>query len=141
MTFAPAKGLLAGLIIWGSITLLALISFWDFYEDGLIDRMFLQVINATIILLLLWIWFGTTYKIDKNIFYYKSGPIKGSLPVKSIRKLIINKNMWSGTKIALASKGIIIQYNKWDELYISPQDKEAFISALLAINNAIVVAE
>ena len=141
MKFTSAKGLLAGLVIWGTILLLAFTTFWDLFEDGKTDKILLHVFNGLLIILFLWIWFNTNYKIEKYKLYYKSGPIKGSLPINSIRKLSKNKSLWSGLKVGLATKGIIIQYNKWDELYISHQDKEALIAALLTINNNIEVVE
>ncbi len=139
MKFTSAKGIFTGLIIWGVILLLVALSFWDIYTNGKIDKIFLHVINLLIISFLTWIWFGTSYEIRNDTLYYKTGPIKGSIPVSSIIKVSPYKTMWSGLKIALATKGIIVQYNKWDDIYISPENNETFIAALLAVNDKIEV--
>lgn len=141
MKFTSAKGIFTGLIVWGVVLLLVALSFWEVYEDGQLNKIYLHVINLLIISFLAWIWFGTNYEIRNEILYYKAGPIKGSIPVSSIKKVSPSKTMWSGLKIALATKGIIVQYNKWDDIYISPENNETFIAALLAVNNKIEVSE
>ncbi len=50
-----------------------------------------------------------------------------TITITDIRSLNINKTLWTGLKLALARKGIIIKYNKYDEIYISPKDKDTFI--------------
>ena len=42
--------------------------------------------------------------------------------------------MWAGLKPATATKGLIIRYNTYDEIYISPESNEAFIEDLKKIN-------
>ncbi len=46
-----------------------------------------------------------------------------------------------GLKPALAEKGLIIKYNKFDTIYIAPESNEELIKDLLAINTAILVTE
>ena len=42
-------------------------------------------------------------------------------------------------KPALATNGIIVKYNKYDEVYLSPRDKDAFIKELLKFNGNIKI--
>jgi len=63
----------------------------------------------------------------------------GKFSVSSIQKIAINKTLWVGTRPATARNGIIIYYNKYDEIYFSPSDNEAFATALLEINPEIEV--
>jgi len=42
-------------------------------------------------------------------------------------------------KFSLSSKGILIKYNKYDELYISPEDQDQFIKELQEKNTTIKV--
>lgn len=49
--------------------------------------------------------------------------------------------MWSGTKPATGRNGLIVKYNKYDEVYITPENKDAMISDLLSINAKIKITE
>ena len=89
---------------------------------------FAEVLTLAVTILLVWIWAGTSYAIDTRFIYYKSGPIRGKIKLDSVRELVPNKTLWVGTlKPALARNGIIIQYNRYDEIYISPASNEEFI--------------
>lgn len=48
--------------------------------------------------------------------------------------------MWAGTKPALATKGLIIKFNKYDEIYIAPEDSDIMINAFLKINPEIIIS-
>ena len=76
--------------------------------------------------------FGTSYSLTSSFLNYKSGPLKGSIPLENIREIIKNKTLWVGLKPATARKGLIIKYNAYDEIYISPQDNEEFIKSILS---------
>ena len=79
-------------------------------------------------------WLKTYYRISNDKLYYRNGLIGGSLEIKKIRKLKVNQTHWVGFKPALATRGIIIIYNKYDEIYVSPRQRDEFIQSLLAIN-------
>ena len=49
--------------------------------------------------------------------------------------------MHVGFKPALATKGLIIKYNKYDDIYISPNSNDTFIEAVLKINSNIKIME
>ena len=83
-----------------------------------------------------WILVDTKYTFTNNCLFYSSGPIRGKIAIDSIRKIKHQKG-WineSFLKPALGMNGLYIYYNKFDDLYISPQDKEAFVNYLLKIN-------
>ena len=83
--------------------------------------------------------FGTYYQINEIEILYFNSPIKGKIQIKDIQEITANKTLWVGLKPALASKGIIIKYNKYDEIYFSLIDNKAFINELLKINPEIKV--
>jgi hypothetical protein len=87
----------------------------------------------------LWMLHGTYYILKDGQLFYASGPMKGSLPVSGIREIVKGKTKWSGIKPALATKGLIIKYNRYDEIYISPESNDAFIAEILKLNNSIVI--
>ncbi len=76
----------------------------------------------------------TSYSLDEKYLRYKSGFVIGKIEISKISKLSVNQTMYVGLKPATSSKGIIIHYNKFDEIYISPQNNEEFVKELTNIN-------
>ncbi len=117
------------------------------FASGLIkgNNTGINVAGLTLILavvaLLLWIRCDTRYFITGDQLKIRQGPIKMTIAITDIRSLTINKTLWTGLKLALARKGIIIKYNKYDEIYISPKDKDSFIKELQKINSRIEVTD
>ena len=91
--------------------------------------------------LLIWIWYGTEYKIVNNVLNVVSGPVKKNIAVRSISKIEIGKTMWLGYKLGLSKGGLIIHYNQYDEIYIAPMDNDKFCKALKRIHSEIEIAK
>lgn len=85
------------------------------------------------LIIFLWAYLSTAYWIDDDKLFYRSAFISGSVRVENIRKLTVNKTLWSGTKPALATNGIIVHYG-YDEVYVAPKEKEKLIQVLLEMN-------
>src|SRR5437868_2700757 len=64
--------------------------------------------------LLIWSLFDTYYQIENAELRYKSAFIKGKIDINAIKKVTSGETMLVGMKPALASKGLIIQFNKYD---------------------------
>ncbi|WP_162341926.1 PH domain-containing protein [Cyclobacterium salsum] len=90
-------------------------------------------------LLIIWPYFDTRYWVRGHTFYYKSGYIKGEIDIGSIRTILKGKTRWVGVKPALATGGLIVKYNRYDDVYIAPEDSDALIADLLTINPSIQV--
>ena len=60
----------------------------------------------------------------------------GEFDIKTIRKIEHHKGIVVPTiwKPALSHIGLIITYNKYDDIYISPENEEEFLKHLLGIN-------
>ncbi len=101
--------------------------------------MSIAIVMLILMLLLGWLWFGTIYSVDNEILTYKSGPIKGNIPVKKILKITQHKTLMMGLKPALAKGGVIINYGDWKEVYIAPVASQKMIEHLLHINPNIQV--
>lgn len=71
--------------------------------------------------------------------YYRCAFFKGEIEIASIKELEVGATMYVGMKPALAFKGIIVKYGKFDDIYIAPENNEELVSDLLAINPSIVV--
>ena len=91
---------------------------------------------------LLWLYFGTNYELTKeNGLIYKSGPIIGKISVDRITEIIKGKSLWAGLKPATSRKGLIVKYDKYNEVYISPKTNESFIKKILELNGQIKITE
>lgn len=108
-----------------------------------IDSVFYIVIgiNVLTMLLLLSIMFKTEYKIKDTFLYWQSGPFYGKIDIKTIRKIEHHDGIFVPTvwKPALSQIGLIITYNKYDDIYISPEKESEFIDNLLQINPEIEI--
>ena len=92
-------------------------------------------------LLILWGYLNTIYRIEKEELVYRSAFLGGRIAISNISEIVKGKTMWSGIKPALARKGLIIKFNKYDEIYIAPKNNEELISDLLKINPDIKITE
>ena len=89
--------------------------------------------------LLLWLNFGTEYELTPTYFKYKSGPLKGEIPLEKITEIVEGKSLWIGLRPATARKGLILKYDIYNELYISPRTNESFINKILELDSQIKV--
>lgn len=82
---------------------------------------------------------STRYIIDENQLIVKSMFIVNcKIEISRIKKIEKTNSILSSPVLSLDRMAIM--YNKFDEVYISPKDKQAFIEELLKINPAINVA-
>ncbi len=90
----------------------------------------------------LWLWLDTYYIIKDGQLFYKCAFINGSVPISSMHEIAHhNKGVVMATiKPGLSTKGLIIKYNRWDDLFISPENEEQFIAELQKINPDIKVS-
>lgn len=91
------------------------------------------------IFLLIWIYVDTSYKIEDDKFKYHSAFLRGEIEISKIREITKDKTIYAGIKPALATNGIIIRYEKYNEIYVAPENNETLIADLLKLNSAIVV--
>lgn len=105
------------------------------------EKPFLLLPLASPLALFVWLYFDTYYIIENGQLKYKSAFLKGTIDIRKISKVINGKTMWVGIKPALAKGGLVLKYNRYDEIYVAPQDKEAFIADLLAVNPAMEVVD
>ncbi len=95
---------------------------------------------SAIIFLLLWIYFGTNYELTETELLYRSGPLRGRIKIDQIREIKKGKTLYSGLKPATSRKGLIIKYQKFDEIYISPDTNELFIEEIVKRNKNIIIS-
>ena len=136
---ARTDALFNGLMIF-SIAVCVL-PIWPLLRSGIsgIEELITFVILAATTLMMISFYTHTYYRIDGDELRWRSSILFGKFSVSSILKVVVNQTLWVGTKPATARNGVIIYYNKYDEIYFSPADNEAFVAALLEINPEIEV--
>lgn len=87
----------------------------------------------------LWIYFGTYYIVSGHKFFYRSGFLRGQIDISKIREIIVGTTVWTGTRPATATNGLLIKFNAYDEIYISPESNDALVDALTQVNHQIKV--
>ncbi len=140
MKFQSRKDILFFILVFGTISLLVWSAVEIFMNFDWLSLIVFVIVLLTIVLLL-WIYFGTSYEINQENFSYKSGPLKGKIAINRITEITKGKTKWSGIKPATAQKGLIVKYDKYNEIYISPKTNESFINELLKLNDEIRITE
>ncbi|WP_210489844.1 PH domain-containing protein [Rufibacter aurantiacus] len=138
--FTSSKSWFITLTIWGTVALLAVLLIQELRSGMSFPRKLgLLVFCLLTSGLLLWTWFGTHYLISGETLQYRCGPLHGTIPIRQIREVKQNQYLWAGLRPALGLHGLVINYNRWDTIYLSPAQKEAFLNALQQVNPQIVV--
>lgn len=95
------------------------------------------IIGVLTISLLLWLLFGTNYKIGDGRLKIKSGPFRSTVNIEDIKSMNATKTLLAGP--ALSVDRIEIFHKEYDLAIVSPKDKKEFVRALLTINKSIEV--
>ena len=137
MVFKSERDIKVSLVIWGAVCLLLVCVFQSVQQGG--AEQWFAIILVLIAAMLLWMWFGTYYVIEGNQLRYRSGPVNGVIAINTISSILTKKTQFVGLKPSLATKGCVIKYNKYDEIYLSPAGQELFVKELVKVNPAIEV--
>ncbi len=113
--------------------------FYAFERDFWNSLLLLLIQYAIITVVFLIAQFTTKYRLSDGKIYYRSFIFFGSIPVEGIHKIEVGKTLWAGMKPATAQNGIIVYYNKYDEIYFSPESNQEMVDAILEINPNITV--
>lgn len=108
-------------------------------QETFSEKPFLLIPLTVPLILFASAYFNTYYQLNNDNLHYRSGFLKGTIPVSAIRKITVGETMWVGTKPALARKGMVIMYNKYDEIYIAPENNDEIVADLKTINPTIEV--
>ncbi|MFY0672476.1 MAG: PH domain-containing protein [Bacteroidia bacterium] len=137
--FKSGRSIFTTTIFWGSIALLLGLFANDVLKQNLGSTWYYHVFDSIVIAFLLWVWFRTDYAFYGENLVCNAGPFNANIKINSIRAIDLNTKMWSGFRPALSFKGMVIYYEKYNEIFISPKDIEGFISVLKRINPTIQI--
>ncbi len=143
MYFSSKKDIWLALIIWGVILLMILINIFGGEPSGwqiiTYNSILGYIISLLIITLLLWLWFGTGYKVEKGLIQIKYGPFSSKVKIEEIKKLSATRNPLAAP--ALSIDRIEILYGTYDIAIVSPKNIVGFIQILVYENPTIKVDE
>lgn len=134
MKFRSRKNIFSYLIFAFTAAIIIFACIQEYIEEGFSLSAAPLYIISLIILVFLGGMATTHYIVTPSHIIYKCGFINGKIEINNIHEIVKGKTMHVGFKPALATKGLIIKYNKFDDIYISPETNDAFIEAVLKIN-------
>lgn len=135
--FKSGVSLMPSLVLLGTVLLLIGLFIIDLLFGNLSSNYYFHLFDLLVVVFLTWIWLRTFYAIENNTIICKAGPFFSRVDIGDIKKIELNKKLWSGFRPALSFNGMVIHYNKFDEIFISPKDLEGFISVLKRMNPTI----
>ncbi len=143
MKFDSKKDLLFCTVILGiNAFLIGIAIFAILMGDVGKDGYWAMILIFAVVVLLFWLFFGTDYELSKEHgLKYRSGPFRGKIAVDRITEIVKGKTLWVGFRPATARKGLIVKYDRYNEIYISPKTNETFIEKILELNGKIKIAE
>lgn len=125
MKFPSNKDLLFTIIVWGSM-LFSLGSGLYFLYLGKIN--FGVFVSLVIPIFILWIWLTTYYVLDDSNLVIRYGPFKKIIPLNLIKS--VKKTINPLASPALSLKRLEITYGQYNNVLISPKNREEFMKIL-----------
>jgi hypothetical protein len=107
---------------------------------GLLTRPFILIGLIPSLAGLFWMYLDTHYMLTDKVLLYKSAFFKGEIPIGEIKEVVKGRTRYFGNMAGMGRKGLIIKYNKYDDLYIIPENNETFVSELLKMNEQIKIS-
>lgn len=87
-----------------------------------------------LVLLMFDIYKRTYYEVKNGVLTCRSSVFVKRIPVDKIASIVKSNSPIVGWRLALAQKGLIITYNRFDEVYISPENVQEFCAYLKQLN-------
>ena len=131
--FAGLMLVLIGLFVW--------VFYMEIVEPAEVSSYIGTICLGITMICILWFSLSCKYTISNNVLKYSWGPVKGALAINTITHIERNTMLWTGIRPATARNGLVIKYEKYNEIYISPKNEDDFIKELLKRNAAIIVTQ
>lgn len=120
------------LIIWGSVLVLLLAAGLTLVDEDVqpSGRVFVILVAATVVPFLLWLLFGTSYRLTETHLLVRSGPFQKSILLAEIQSVKPVRDRTSAP--ALSFDRFLVRYRAYDTVLVSPDDRGAFLQELAA---------
>lgn len=120
---------------WWLIILIGCVFGYPIIDGILTNEYFLSAIFAFVLVLFFLLSKTIKYRIEgENLMIWNT-----KIEIKSIRKIYRTNNPLSSPALSLDRLAIV--YNKFDEILISPRERNEFIDELLKINPSIEIQD
>lgn len=137
--FLSSKSTITVTILWLLVALLLVVIMLNIQNKSASIVPF--IIISAVTAFILWVLLDTRYVLKNNFLLYRSGPFRGRIDITKISKIKNHSGLYVPVlmKPALDTKGFIITYNKFEEVFISPIKSELFLEELMKINPKIEI--
>lgn len=137
--FLSSKSTFTYIFLWAIVLFMIVVLYLGIKENGV--SLIPIIIVSLVISFLLWVLLDTRYVIKNHFLLYRSGPIRGRIDIQKIQKIKRHSGLYVPVtlKPALDTKGFIITYNKFDDMFISPIKSDIFLEEIMKINPKIEI--
>ena len=109
-------------------------------EEELSQLIISSGIAFSFVILMIWIWFNTKYKILDEKLHISTGPFYWNILITEINTIRLDQQTFGGIfKLSLSWKCIQLTYKSTRIIYISPLNEPEFLARLLKINPNIAI--
>ena len=123
MKFKSKKGIVHGLLYWGSVLITAGIAYYS-------GALWVWIIPALLAFFFGWIWFGTYYVLEDKELVVKYGPASERIPYHLITRVAPCHNMKSSAALSLDRLEVKHGGGLMPTSYISPKDQQKCVEEL-----------
>lgn len=137
--FLSTKNTFTVLFLWAIVLFMIVVLFLGIFENNL--PLLPILLLSLVIGFIVWVLLDTRYVIKNHFLLYRSGPFRGRIDIEKIQKIKRHSGLYVPVtmKPALDTKGFIITYNKFDDVFISPIKSDVFLDEIRKINPKIEV--
>ena len=135
--FASKRDSFYSIAVWGTIVILFLSIILNF--SLALFNLFWGLIGLVAIGFLVWIWFGTSYRIESETIKIKNGPFKWMVKIQDINSISKRRSLLATPSLSVDR--LVLHYDKYGEMLLSPKDESEFIELLLTKNTQIKLSE
>ena len=121
------------IMLWTCVGLTSALYFWKFEDFSFLDFTVLTIIIWGSNFLIVSILTNTHYRFEANNLKWTTGPFSGKIPLNQITRVARANSLFEITGIikpCLTTRPLLLRYEKYEDLAVSPQDEESFIAEL-----------
>lgn len=137
MFFSTKKDMLYFILMWGIFALLFVITIQNLITDGI--HIIRDVLMIGIMVFIMFGWFRTGYQIENETIKIQSGLFHTKVNIHGIRKVTKEKSVLAGASLAIDR--LVLHFDNYKQLQISPKKEAEFIKLLQSKNPNIELDE
>ena len=130
--FRSKKDRWLGVVLWAGVLMLAgaAIAVW-LAEPGPAGAL-VAVLSAAVAALVLWVWYGTDYRLGASELRVRSGPFRFRVPLASVEEAHPSSNPLSSPALSLDRLFLRTGRGPLGGILISPEPRDRFLAELAA---------